>query len=226
VTTLAAIQAALDRVRDPEVDRPITTMGFVAEVGLDDDGVRITLRLPTYFCAPNFSHLMMADAKRAVEEVVGAGRVRVHLADHSESGRLNAGLAAGQRFSMTFGREATGDLEGLRDRFRRKTFLVRQERVCRRLDQERPAIDLLALALADLPAWPECEEYLEMRAKLGISCDPPAPFLVAADGTPVRRERLRTHRRAASVIGLSFAANGSLCQSLLAVRYDTRGATP
>jgi metal-sulfur cluster biosynthetic enzyme len=198
-TRLAAIEAALAGVRDPEVDQPITTMGFVAGIGMNDDGVQITLRLPTYFCAPNFTYLMMADARQAVEAVVGPGRVRVRLDGHFESNRLNAGL------------------DGVRDRFRRKTFLVRQERVCRRLEQE--GHSLLELTVGDLPPWQECADYLAQRAKLGISCAPDAVFLVAADGTPVPPHRLHTHRRAATVLGLSFASNGALCQSLLVARY-------
>ena len=47
---------ALDTVRDPELDEPVTSLGFVASCELSEDGVaEVHLRLPTYFCAPNFA---------------------------------------------------------------------------------------------------------------------------------------------------------------------------
>ena len=46
---------ALSGVRDPELDEPVTDLGFVSELKVDGDTVGIRLRLPTYFCAPNFA---------------------------------------------------------------------------------------------------------------------------------------------------------------------------
>ena len=47
---------ALGEVRDPELDEPITALGFVASAEVSDDGeAEVHLRLPTYFCAPNFA---------------------------------------------------------------------------------------------------------------------------------------------------------------------------
>jgi len=58
---------ALDSVRDPELDEPITSLGFVASCTVTADGdAAVRLRLPTYFCAPNFAFLMVADAYDAV----------------------------------------------------------------------------------------------------------------------------------------------------------------
>ena len=54
-------------MRDPELDEPITTLGFVASCVVSQDGrAAVRLRLPTYFCAPNFAFLMVADAYDAV----------------------------------------------------------------------------------------------------------------------------------------------------------------
>ena len=54
---------ALETVRDPELDEPITSLGFVAACTVSSDGdAQVRLRLPTYFCAPNFAYLMVADA--------------------------------------------------------------------------------------------------------------------------------------------------------------------
>lgn len=222
MTDLAAVYRALSEVRDPEVDRPITAMGFVDAVEQRADGVHVTLRLPTYFCAPNFAYLMMADAQRAVDAVVGPGRARVALHGHFESGRLSDAMAADRSFSQTFGEEAAGELDELRDRFRRKTFLVRQERLCRRLEAA-GVEDLLGLTIGALPSTADTSDYLTLRRDLGIDCTPSSPLLVAADGTPVRPERLHLHRRSATVLGASFDSNGALCQSLLASRYAQPG---
>ncbi|MGH3395980.1 MAG: iron-sulfur cluster assembly protein, partial [Streptosporangiaceae bacterium] len=50
-----ALLAALQTVRDPELDEPITALGFVAGCDITAGGdALVRLRLPTYFCAPNF----------------------------------------------------------------------------------------------------------------------------------------------------------------------------
>ena len=55
VSLEAGVAAALATVVDPELDQPITELGFVRSVRIDDAGVTVHLRLPTSFCAPNFS---------------------------------------------------------------------------------------------------------------------------------------------------------------------------
>ena len=67
-----AVYAALGTVRDPELDEPITTLGFVASCTVSAEGqAQVRLRLPTYFCAPNFAFLMVADAYDAVTARAG-----------------------------------------------------------------------------------------------------------------------------------------------------------
>src|SRR5262249_62124555 len=62
----ARVLAALDAVRDPELDEPITSLGFVSSCTVSADGdAQVRLRLPTYFCAPNFAFLMVAAAYAA-----------------------------------------------------------------------------------------------------------------------------------------------------------------
>ena len=63
---------ALSQVMDPELDEPVTTLGFVREWGVDDGAARVRLRLPTYFCAPNFVWMMVADTRDALRR--GRGR--------------------------------------------------------------------------------------------------------------------------------------------------------
>ena len=46
------VLAQLDRVTDPELDEPVTELGFVTAVAAGEDGVvSVEFRLPTYWCA-------------------------------------------------------------------------------------------------------------------------------------------------------------------------------
>ncbi|HET8987716.1 MAG TPA: iron-sulfur cluster assembly protein, partial [Humibacillus sp.] len=58
----AAAYDALSVVIDPELDEPITDLGFVRSLDVVGDRVTAHLRLPTSFCAPNFAYLMASDA--------------------------------------------------------------------------------------------------------------------------------------------------------------------
>ncbi|MDP9390232.1 MAG: iron-sulfur cluster assembly protein, partial [Actinomycetota bacterium] len=65
------VRAALGTVVDPELDEPITDLGFLRSVSVDGSSVEVHLRLPTSFCAPNFAYLMASDAHDAVAAVPG-----------------------------------------------------------------------------------------------------------------------------------------------------------
>ena len=72
--TEARVLAALATVHDPELDEPITSLGFVGSCVVSDGGdVAVRLRLPTPQCAPNFAFLMASDAREAVRRVSGVG---------------------------------------------------------------------------------------------------------------------------------------------------------
>ncbi|WP_235530696.1 iron-sulfur cluster assembly protein, partial [Phycicoccus sp. Root563] len=78
----AVVRRALDTVIDPELDEPVTDLGFVRSVDIDGDDVTVHLRLPTSFCSPNFAYLMASDAKDALSALDGVGVVVVELDDH------------------------------------------------------------------------------------------------------------------------------------------------
>src|SRR6476469_1001834 len=85
------VRRALDVVIDPELDEPITDLGFVRSVAVTASRVEVHLRLPTSFCAPNFAYLMASDAKDALAALVPTGTdVVVELDDHHDSGIINA----------------------------------------------------------------------------------------------------------------------------------------
>lgn len=208
---------ALATVRDPELDEPITELGFIERLEIAENAVEVSLRLPTYFCAPNFAFLMAADAKRALESLNDARRVRVTLVDHHASEEISSGLAAERDFERSFPGEATGGLDEVRDLFRSKAFIARQERLARALHADRPDV-----TLGDLPAGAETHLYLERRRELGIDCSASAPFLVTPDGKPIPADMLAAHLRFARTVGVSIEGNASFCRGLLQTRYGSK----
>jgi ABC-type sugar transport system ATPase subunit len=92
------------------------------------------LRLPTFWCAPNFAYLMAYDARQQVLSLPGVRTVRVVLKDHMYSDEITAGVSAGESFGEVFAGQCEGDdLEGLRQLFRGKAFGMRQEQLVRAL---------------------------------------------------------------------------------------------
>lgn len=216
----AAVMTALSTVRDPELDEPITGLGFVGSVEIDGSTVGVRLRLPTYFCAPNFAYMMAADAKDAVRAVPGVAEARVSLEDHFASDEINRGVGDNHSFQDTFTDLADDELAELRKLFDRKAFLVRQEKLCRLLlARGRRAEDLPSLKLDDLPTGPETTIYLERRAGLGLDTSPQAPFVIGAGGEIIDEDQVKDHLRFASTIRVSVEGNAGLCRGLLATRY-------
>lgn len=226
MTDPAAVLAALDTVRDPELDEPVTTLGFVSSCSVSDDGVaRVRLRLPTYFCAPNFAYLMVADAYDAVSGVAGVSRAEVRLDDHFASDAINRGVAARSGFLRTFDGYAAGELDELRDDFLRKAMLAATDRVCRPLVSSGWTPDRLAtLSLGDVPASPARERLRARRSELGLAAGDDDPLLVdPVTGEPVTAPATSTHLARARLTGVSLEANGSVCRGMLRQRYATAG---
>lgn len=212
---------ALSAVRDPELDEPITDLGFVKALRIDGDSVTVTLWLPTYWCAPNFAYIMAADAKAAVGALEDVGTVHVALFDHHASDEINRGLAQEKDFDETFPGDTAGTgLTDLRSIFDRKAFVSRQERLYRSLIEAGivPA-KAARLRIGDLPDTPEARRYLERRAWMGIDTSEDAPFLVTPDGRPIPEEELDRHMRFARTVSVSIEGNASFCRGLLATRY-------
>ena len=96
---LGEIWARLDEVPDPELDEPITAMGFVELVTLGEgDRVEVDFRLPTYWCSPNFAFLMAEGIHREVSALPWVSRVTVRLHDHMFAEQVNEGVNGGRRF--------------------------------------------------------------------------------------------------------------------------------
>ena len=224
MTSRAEVLGALSGVRDPELDEPITDLDFVSELEVEGGTAFVRLRLPTYFCAPNFAYLMVADAKAALLSVPGVERASVVLDDHYASQEINGGVNEDHGFDGAFAGETEGpDLEELRTVFRRKSFVSRQEQLCRELlAADHTPSDLAGMILADAPASGALQKYLERRAELGLDTSEGAPLVVDPDGKPVPEEAVVQHLRFARTVRVSIEGNAELCRGLLATRYGLR----
>ncbi|MCP3424209.1 iron-sulfur cluster assembly protein [Nocardioides pinisoli] len=215
------VRRALAVVMDPELDEPITDLGFVRSVAVDEDGgVEVHLRLPTSFCSPNFAYLMASDSKDVLVALPWTGRVVVQLDDHHDSDKINAGLAADAGYRGTFGHEAEQDLEELRETFRRKAHTAAMERCLTALlrsDPERTPDALGEVVLDDLPRGPHLDALVRRREALGLPVAGTSPVLVDHNGVqpddvPMALRRARSTR-------ISIDGNAHFCRGLLRTRY-------
>lgn len=224
--TRSQVIHALDSVRDPELDEPVTSLGFVASCVISGDGmVEVHLRLPTYFCAPNFAFLMVADSCDAVSAVAGVSKTVIVLDDHFASDAINHGVAARAGFVETFGAAAAGELDPLRATFIRKAVLAGTDRVCRPLMAAgaTPA-HLAAMTLAEVPPSPDLDRLRARRHEIGLPSDDASALLIdAATGAAVRPDDLRLHLGKARLTRVNIEANGSVCRGMLRSRYGVVG---
>ncbi len=220
---------ALGAVVDPELDEPITTLGFVRSLMVSPGGnVKVHLRLPTSFCSPNFAYLMASDAKDALSKLDWTRRVVVELDDHHDSEIINAGLAADAGYRGTFGQEAEESLDELRETFRRKAHTAAMERCLTallRADSQQSESTLGDVRLGELPDGPTTEALLRCRRALGLSTEPSALVMVdhqgagyAPDDVPLALRRARSTR-------ISIDGNAHFCRGLLRTRYGENDVT-
>lgn len=217
----SSVRVALDTVCDPELDTSIVELGFVSACSVDGEGTaRVRLRLPTFFCAPNFAFLIVADAYDAVSGVDGVVDVDIVLEDHFAAEEINAGVAARAGFVASFDGLAEHELDELRREFVRKAMLAAQDRVVRPLLAAGVRPDELgALSLGDVPSSVDRDRLRARRDELGIPSGDGDPLLVHLDGTKVERPDVRVHLRRSRTVRVSIDANGDYCRQLLSERY-------
>ena len=227
-TVVSAALAALTTVRDPELDTPITALGFVASCQVSCEGRAVVrLRLPTYFCAPNFAYLMVADAYDAVTKVPGVTAAEVILEDHFASDAINAGVAAQAGFVNSFDGEAVAELGDLRAQFLRKAVMAGTDQVCRPLLAAGVTTDeLLVLTLGAIPASEQLDRLRARRAELGLPAGNSSPLLIDPQtGARIDAAAVPLHLRKARVTRAGIEANTAICSGMFKVRYPD-GWTP
>ena len=231
----AEVFARLATVTDPELDEPVTVLGFVEEVAVGADGaVSIDFRLPTFWCAANFAYMMGEDMRDAVGALPWVTRVVPRLLEHMCAEQVNRGVAEGLDFGAAFGETGDDDtLANLRATFRRKAFQGRQEALLRALLAQ--GLDKAALVamtvgalgratLAGIEGASLRRRYLEMRARVGGPAGPDARAFVTAEGAALIEADFDEHLRTLASVRIAMEFNGALCRGLLAVRE--RAAQP
>jgi metal-sulfur cluster biosynthetic enzyme len=220
----------LEAVDDPELDEPITEMGFVERAEVAADGsVRVGFRLPTYWCSPNFAFLMLDDIRTALDGLSWSPAYQVTLHDHMFADEVNRGVAEGRSFAEIFGSLAEDtDLADLREKFWLKAFKRRQEAVI---------LDLRAMGIADgeiaritLGMFDAIaagagqfgkhgaryrQALLQRFAALGSN----DAVIVDYDGGRVSGEALPAHLADLRSVRINMEFNGALCRGLKHTRY-------
>jgi metal-sulfur cluster biosynthetic enzyme len=216
----------LDRVADPELDEPVTGLGFITFVAVEAGHVQVGFRLPTYWCAANFAFLMADDMRREIGGLPWVRSVTVELGEHMYAETINAGLREGRSFQETFGADASENLVELRRTFARKSFQRRQQQALQGLlGAEHTAAALVAMSVADLRAVAVnadlaslIERYLQRRGEPG-DFDAASPAFVDEAGHPLSAAALDGHLRRLRSVTVNMEFNGALCRGLLAARF-------
>ena len=224
------VLARLDRVLDPELDESVLSLGFVESVAADEEGrVTVSMKLPTFWCAANFSYLMASDACRELSGVKGVRSVTVHLGEHFVSAEVEEGTSRRLTFAETFPEGGPDTLEDTRQIFLRKGYFTRQERLLQALKQAGLSFRKIAgLTIHEAESLQidsrTLGRYLERRGELGLDCSGAASLIVDARGIPVAADDLETYYVRARTTRLAMEASGSLCSAMLQSR--NRNWTP
>ena len=241
----ADVWARLDLVMDPELDEPVTDMGFIEGVsitgpttGQNISTVEIIFRLPTYWCSPNFAFLMAEGIKREVEILPWVGQAIVRLQDHMAADEMNAVINAGGAFSEVFAElQPDEDLAALREKFDRKAFQRRQEVVLKALiAQGYMPQELSEMTLADfeMVRFEEPEQdrqrsrYATLLTSKGIAVLAGDLALPTYDGHPIGPD-FQTYMGLLRSVRINMEFSGSLCRGLKRSRYqeaDLSGGVP
>lgn len=216
----ASVLEAIRGVRDPELDEPLVELGVVGAITVDRERITIRLRLPTYFCAANFTYVMAADTRAAAMSVAERRAVTVTLEDHFVDAEVTGGVNSGQSFCETFARLADDDLDDLRRHFSLKAHGMRQWQVAAELLRRGwSQAELHAAQLRDAPPGPATERLHALRRALGFRVEPTSPLLLDAEGRGLSGDWVAVALDLGRLSAVSLSTNATLCRGLLGVRY-------
>jgi hypothetical protein len=165
--------------------------------------------------------------RRAVNALDWVEGVSVVLGEHMYADKINAGLAKGLSFQETFGTEADGNLDDLRQTFLVKAFQRRQVALLSHLIGVGHSPEAIAsLTLMELGCLPVDDEgkklvrrYLERRAVVGPLRTDLLAF-VDAEGARLKSDSLAAYISSLRRVGVNAEFNSALCRGLLSVRFD------
>lgn len=226
----AQVRESLAKVNDPELDEPLTDLGFVESVTVTaGQRVEIGFRLPTYWCSPNFAFLMAFGIRREIETLAWVNGISVTLHDHCFGDELNEAVNDGRAFTEVFAEYCDGaDLGEVIEKFEVKAFDRRQEAILLELRRQgRSPEQIVSMTLAEfdrlvcaddeaIKQKPRYRDLLVSR-KLAVGAEDPA--FPTSDGQRLTAEMLPDHLGRLRSIRLNMEFNGSLCRNLAANRY-------
>ncbi len=225
----AEIWTRLSEVTDPELDEPVTELGFVERVAVDGDTVEVDFRLPTYWCAANFAFLMVDDIRIAVEGAAWVKAVRPRLLDHMYEDEVNRAAGGGRAFKEVFDDLGADDtLDEVRQKFRLKAFQRRQEIVLRALRRQgfddASLVDmglgmLEGLSIEDEEAARQKPRYLRILREFGFGAEPSDPAFLTPDGNRITATAFDAYLQEVRGVRINMEFNGAICRGLLSTRY-------
>ena len=226
---LVEVWQRLDIVCDPELDEPITDMGFVEDVDIKHDQVAVRFRLPTYWCSANFAYLMASDIRLEVEKLDWVSRVRVQLEDHMFEEQVNTGVNEGRSFREIFADLAPDQgLDEIREKFRKKAFQRRQEVVLLGLQGLGFSNEqIVSLTLRELSGVQFVNEedarqkarYLDIVRQLGRAVEPSDLAFRSYEGNAFKTDDLAGYLSNLRGVRINMEFSGALCRGLLSTRY-------
>jgi len=229
---VAEIWSRLGEVTDPELDEPVTELGFVERVEVDGDTVEVDFRLPTYWCAANFAFLMVDDIRIAVEGADWVSRARPRLLDHMYQDEVNHAVSDRRSFKEVFddlGADET--LDEVRKKFRLKAFQCRQESVLRALRRlgfddasivDMDVATLEVLSIEDEEAARQKPRYLRILRELGLALEAHDPAFVTALGDRIPEASFEKYLQEVRGVRINMEFNGAICRGLCFCRPVTR----
>ncbi|MEM9634368.1 MAG: iron-sulfur cluster assembly protein [Pseudomonadota bacterium] len=220
----------LENVSDPELDEPITDMGFVERVDvLNAEKVEVDFRLPTYWCSPNFAFLMAFGIKQEVAELSWVRDVTVTLKDHCFDDKVNAGVNGNRCFDEVFSQYCNGEsLEAVKLKFLEKAFIRRQETILLAMQQiGYSAEEIVSMKLSEFDRIEfQGEEerkqkprYRSLLISHGLAFLSKDPVFVTWSGNRIEPDNLRQHLSELRSVRINMEFNGALCRGLQSSRY-------
>lgn len=221
---------SLDAVTDPELDEPVTDMGFIERIEVTDaKAVKVEFRLPTYWCSPNFAFLMAFGIRREVTSLPWVVEAEVQLNDHCFGDKVNEGVNSGRAYHEIFAEYCDGaKLDEVVETFLAKAFDRRQETVLLGLQSlgHRPS-GIVAMTLAELrqvhftgeEEQRQLPRYLDLLAVQGLATDPSDLAFPTWEGHEIDVQDLGDHLARLRSTRINMEFNGALCRGLARTRY-------
>ncbi|TCS65635.1 metal-sulfur cluster biosynthetic enzyme [Primorskyibacter sedentarius] len=224
------VRERLDAVTDPELDEPITDLGFVERVEVTDARkVRVEFRLPTYWCSPNFAFLMGFGIRKEVTALPWVVEVEVLLHDHCFGDEVNEGINSGRDYHEVFAKYCDGArLDEVVETFQAKAYDRRQETVLLGVQAlgHGPA-DIVSMTLGQLrdvtfqgeEELRQKPRYLHLLEARGLACDPEDLAFPTWAGDEIEPGALSDHLARLRSTRINMEFNGALCRGLAKTRY-------